>query len=580
MKTKLEEVGKVIETDVLVIGGGIAGAFAAIGAKEFPVEVMLVDKSTFGRSGCAALASGVWHCYLPGDDFKLWYKEHIEQGVPLVDQKLLKDYILETAKMMKKMDEWGVKWVKEDATFARTKAHGDTVARNAMMAEGGPQMMLANRNQALRRGVKVINKVMIRDLLTLDGKHPTKGKVVGAIGFHTQTGDVYIFKAKATILAPGGIKGLPYAKVGQPIANSIMPNNLTGDGFAMAFRVGAELISMEFVLASNGVRMRDFTCAPSMNLLFGLGAKLANRLGERFMEKYDPIRKESAHRWLTGVAIAKEYREGRGPVTLDCTHFTPKQVNLCKRVISIIMENLEKAGYDITKDKIVYEADYEHALAGICGVRTNEKGQTSIEGLYGAGASTVVPLEALPGCSISGWHAGENAAVHSLATSPAFMGQEVMEQVERLRADIQAPLKVRDGIEFSEVQERTGKIIMEDIGIFLHEERLKGASEKLADVEKEMARVRAKDYHELAKVQGIRNFVQVLRIAVCAARRRTESRQGFVREDYIETDNINWLKRVVLRREGNETRFWDEPVPAKEELPIKSEKTIHKIFQA
>ena len=114
MKAKIEEMGKVIETDVLVIGGGIAAVFAAIAAKEFPVEVMLVDKGSFGRSGCAALAAGVWHCYLPGDDLELWYKEHIEAGLPLVDQRLLKKRIMETAQMMNKMDGWGVKWVKED----------------------------------------------------------------------------------------------------------------------------------------------------------------------------------------------------------------------------------------------------------------------------------------------------------------------------------------------------------------------------------------------------------------------------------------------------------------------------------
>src|SRR3989304_5840574 len=113
MAAKTEEMWKVIETDVLVIGGGIAAAFAAIAAKEYPVEVTLVDKGTFGRSGCAAVASGVWHCYLPEDDFELWYKEYIEAGVPLVDQRLLKKHMVKTEKTMKKMKVWGMKGRKE-----------------------------------------------------------------------------------------------------------------------------------------------------------------------------------------------------------------------------------------------------------------------------------------------------------------------------------------------------------------------------------------------------------------------------------------------------------------------------------
>lgn len=562
MRAKIEEIGKLIETDVLVVGGGIAGAFAAIAAREYPVEVTLVDKSSFGRSGCSALASGVWHCYLPGDDLDLWYKDRVGGGVPQIDPRLLKKRIIETAKITKMMDEWGVKWVKEGGKFARSKGTGDTVPRSAMLAEGGPQMMLAVRNRALKRGVNVVNRVMITDLLTSDGRHPTKGKIIGAIGFHSQTGAVYVFNAKATILAAGGTKGLPYARAGQPGDNG-MPRSLSGDAEAMAFRLGADLINMEVNLEVNGLQMRGFTCAPSMNLLFGLGAKFTNRLGERFMERYDPIRKESAVRWVTSLAVSTEIREGRGPVTLDCTHFSSDQIKLCNSVIPIIMDTLEKGGYDITKDKIVYEPNWPpNSISGKCGARTNEHGETSIEGLYAAGGCTVAPLEALLGCSMSGWHAGDTAAEHSLSTGPASIGPEAMQQVERLSADILAPLRIEDGVEFSQVQEGVAEILKKNIGPFLHEERLRMATDKLAEVEEGMPRVRARDCHELVKVLSIRNYAKVLELAVRAARRRTESRKGFVREDYPQTDNVNWLKRILLRRDDDKITFWEEPILA------------------
>lgn len=580
MKAELEGMGKVIETDVLVIGGGIAGAMAAIAARDYPIRVTLVDKSSFGRSGCASVASGVWHCYLPGDDFELWYKEYVESGMPLVDQKLLKKHILESAKIVHKLDQWGVKWVKDaKGNFARSKATGDSVPRNAMLAEGGPQMMLAIRKEALRRGVIAINKVMVTNLLTSDGKYPTRGKVIGAIGLGVNTGEVYIFKAKATILACGGIKGLAYAKAGQ---TSMMPKNLTGDGYAMAYRVGAELMNVDLFFGGNSLIIKGFSCAPSMNLLLGSGAKFTNGLGERFMEKYDPVRKESAHRWLTCLAVAKEYKEGKGPVTLDCTHMTAEQIKLAKDVVPIIMETLEKGGVDVTKQKIVYETEYTNAIHGIGGVKTNEEGETSIAGLYVAGASTLVTLPHVPlsGSAISGLHTGESAAEHSLIGSIADTGTEVVEQIKRLKADMLAPMDIKDGIKFDEIQEKVANVVREDIGIFLHEERLKKAAEKLAAIGKQMAKVRARDYHELAKVISIGNLVKVLELAVLAARRRTESRESFVREDYPDTDNINWLKCILLRREDDKVKFWEEPIPGTGEVPVKREKVRHVVFKA
>ncbi len=572
---------KVVETDVLVIGGGIAGAMAAIGAKEFPVSVTLVDKGTFGRSGCAAVASGVWHCYLPGDDFDLWYKEFTEAEVPLVDPELLKKHIRESARMVNKLEQWGVKWVKDsDGKFKRTKAHGDSVPRNAMLAEGGPQMMEALRNEALRRGVKAYNKIMVTDLLTSDGRRPTRGRVTGAIGFHLPTGEIYLFKAKATIIATGGIKALPYGKTGRgdPTGGSIMPANLTGDGFAMAYRAGAEMVHMDKTLRNNGVHMQDFACAPSMNLLFALGAKFTNRLGERFMEKYDPLRKESAHRWVTGVAVANEVRERRGPIALDCTHFTREDIKLCKAVIPIIMENFEKAGWDITQDKVIYEADDAASITGGCGARTNDKYETTLPALYAGGATTTVVLNALHGCSITGWHAGENAAEFSMGAASGELTPEETKQVEALKKDILAPLSVKEGMDFEQAQGEVKAILKEDIGVFHNEKSLKKAGEKLADLSRKLPGLVAGDSHDLSKVIGIKNLVQTLQMGVTAARRRTESREGFVRDDYPETDNINCLKTIVMKREDGETmKVWDEPIDIPG-LPIKREKKVHIAF--
>ena len=133
-----------LETDVLVIGGGIAGAFAAYRAREAGARVLLVDRSYFGRSGCSALASGVYPAYMPGDDKDAWMRAF---GGPLVNQPLVARSLPVMHEHVMLMDDWGVKWVKEGRRIVRMGAPGRSFANGVWMAEGGPQMMMAVRSE-------------------------------------------------------------------------------------------------------------------------------------------------------------------------------------------------------------------------------------------------------------------------------------------------------------------------------------------------------------------------------------------------------------------------------------------------
>jgi succinate dehydrogenase/fumarate reductase flavoprotein subunit len=308
-----------VQADVLVIGGGIAGAFAAIRAREGGADVVLVDKAFFGRGGCSALASGVYQAYLPGDDLETWVKGSSTE--PFVNRRLAEKSVVKTYECLMEMDRWGVKWIKEGGEIVREFSGGGGLPfkSNAMMAEGGPQMMMALRNATLRSGVNVVSRVMVTDLLTTDGSQPTQAGVVGAVGLDTRRAEPWVFKAKATIVCTGPF-GFPYTPMG--IGFQQMPMDASADGIAMMLRAGAVLGKMEIGRGNLGpVQFRN---APALEMLGGLGCRFVNDEGEDILSsgadilsttdrkgKYGHEAVVQGRRSALGNAMARETRAGR-----------------------------------------------------------------------------------------------------------------------------------------------------------------------------------------------------------------------------------------------------------------------------
>jgi len=285
--------------DVLVIGGGISAAFAAIIARQHGLDVMLVDRGFFGRSGCSALASGMFSYYKPGDDMAHWLSNH---GGPMVNRARLEEAIKLQHDFVGWMEEWGVRWVKEHGEIIRHGGPGIPFPHSAMMAEGGPQMMMAVQAEARRLGVRVLNRTMITDLLTSDGLHPTGGAVIGAVGFNTRTGQLVRLLAKAPVLATGPMH-FPYPRPDSPFTG--MPVDLSGDGIAMAYRAGADLGKME--TGGDGLVQALFHCAQGFEMLLGLGGKFYNVLGEDFLRRYQETPRSEERR------VGKELRSRLSP---------------------------------------------------------------------------------------------------------------------------------------------------------------------------------------------------------------------------------------------------------------------------
>ncbi len=563
-----------LKTDILVIGGGIAGAFAAYKARQSGARVLLVDRSYFGRSGCSALASGVYPSYMPGDSVDDWIKG-LGAG-PLVNQALLVKSLPVMYEHLMTMDRWGVKWLKEGREIVRLGAPGRTFKNGAWMAEGGPQMMMAVRAGVMESGVEVLNRVAITQLLTSDGKLPTEGRVVGAVGFHVRSGEIYAIQAKATVMCTGPYK-FPYPWPGSTLG--YMPVDLSGDGIAMMLSAGAQLSRLE--LGGINLNPDNLLCAPGLESLMPSGAKFVDKNGRRFLEDYDPKRMEMTSRALLYFAIAHQKELGNIP-SMDLREITPERMELLRRVIPIVISSYEGLGLDVTKESVPYS--YQVAgTAGIfgAGARVTESGKTTIPGLFAGGTCTdlaYLPGGHLPFCSVTGHWAGETAGAYVAKAEPTPL---LPRQLEQAVQSIQAPLERRDGLAYGPVHRRLGELMMQKVGLVLHAQRLQEALSELLDLrENEISRLEARDHHELAKVWGLMHYTQVLEATLRAYLYRTESRVAFIREDFPIIDNVNWVKMVIVQRQGAALKLWDEPLPESFHLiPVRPTQNLHLVFR-
>ena len=565
-----------LTADVLVIGGGIAGAFAAIKAREAGLDVLLADKAYFGRSGCSALASGVYPSWMPGDDDDDWLRAF---GGPLVNQPLLRKSLPVMYEHLMLMDRAGVKWVKRGDEIVRLGGPGRSFESGALMGEGGPQMMMALRSEVVRRGVRVQNRWMLTDLLTSDGRQPTGGRVVGAVGFGTRTGEPGAILARATIVCTGPYK-FPYPTQGSHFG--YMPIDLSGDGIAAMLRAGAVLSRLE--LGGIQIHSENLLCAPGLEALMPSGARFMTRDGGRLLERYDPRRLELTSRALLYFAIGTEYLRGHGPA-MDLTSLTQDQVRLMRNVIPIIVRNFERAGYNLTRDWIPYTYQVA-ATSGVfgAGARVNEHGETSVPGLFAAG--TCSDMAYLPGghlcfASTSGHWAGEGAVAWLDREREAPAWEAVDAYARALVERAVAPVTRPGDLDWAEGRARLGRILLDDVGFVMSGERLERAIAKVrAVIGEDLDRLRARDGRELAKVWGLRHYAEVLEAILCAYHHRRESRVAFLREDYPDIDNESWLRMVLVQRRAGRLHLWDEPIPPSFHLtPPRRTKNRHIAFR-
>jgi succinate dehydrogenase/fumarate reductase flavoprotein subunit len=575
---------RVLETDVLIVGGGGAALRAAIEAAKANVAITVVVKGPLGKCG-ATLTAGTdididstSICDLIGlpgdrrDSPAIFFEDLVMEGKYVNDQRLVDVHVSEGPRRIKELVDWGMK------VWGPERAAGHRYARGVLSTGLEVEKALLGQVRKLKDHIKIVEDTMVTDLLTY------QGKVVGATGVDLRTGQFLVFKAKTVILATGGGQRIyPYTTA---------PEEMTGDGQAMAFRAGAELMDLQFVQFLTSTFLFPPTSTVSVNPFLIRGAWLLNRNGQRFMSKWDAENGEATTRDFVAIGIMNEILEGRGWgddrgswVYLSLRHLPENMIDDLYTFGQELLANgttaslVGKEFFDNLKKNAIPAFPCSHFFCG--GIRINTECEASTPGLYAAGevagglnGSNRLSGNAITQIVVQGARAGKSAAEYALKAGAPEVDDL---QVEGFRREAFAPIERKDGVRPIHLKRRIQKLAYENVGVLRDGQRLENAIEEIQKIKKESMQIftQAKNltYNlEWVDALQVKNMLLTLEMIARSALMRTESRGVHYRRDYPREDNKNWLKNIVLRRAGKEMQLETVPVAVtKFSLPRKED---------
>jgi len=571
-----------IETDVLVIGGGLAGCMAAIKAAEEKVlRIILVDKSNTVASGCAA--SGIDHIwsYIPPIHERMGYTiedmvEDHRQGIAY--GFLRKDlFYLVAGTMYERMldlERFGLRFRYENSNIPGQfrivqQFHSVPTSFNF---DGGP-LKAKLTQEAKRRGVQIINRVQMTDLITTDGQ------ISGAVGVGTRTGDIYFFKAKAVVLSSGRSNRLSRNPSGVDF-NTRLPSPLSGDGTSMAVRAGLPIINIEFLsarlLAPCGNYCPNYgdprnTVQPAARIIDGEGNLVVPRTQFYDWEKlgkgkFDPV--ETRRKWIEDrqmwrggrASMPKRVAQGEGPFYLDFSEGTDEEIDYIAWSIrnegkgTQFLRYFEgEEGLDLGKNSQEYAGWANRELAGTAakGLWVDKDLETGIQNLFGAGDEVGgLPWAASPGAFTMGWHAGGMAAKRAREQKTFLPVSD--EKMNARKAFCSETLSCEHGFYWKEVELYVQNLIDFYCGDVRGEGLLKRGLERLEYAK--TAPLKAENPHELSRALEVKSIIDNAELVLRSSIERKESRPpfDFFRADYPEEDNENWLVFLAIQKEEDE----------------------------
>ncbi|MBI4320143.1 MAG: FAD-binding protein [Chloroflexi bacterium] len=546
------------ETDVLVIGGGFAGMWAAIAAREAGQRVVLVDKGMVARSGPSSFIAGILLIWTPEYNKDEWFEEIVVEGEYLADQDWVKIYIDESYERYLQADEWSRKYGKQ--IFERD-ANGNLVRRQARshiktyctIVQARPYVDVLRR-KCRELGVNLVERVMVNDLLLADGK------AGGAFGFNYRTGESHLFRAKAVVMTAGAtaFKGI-----------FLGMKNITGDGVSAAFRAGATLQNMEIFLSNTCSADYDIH---GMNLMVSIGGKFINGLGERFMHKYDPHLGDRANLHHLALAFSREVMEGRGPIYLDATACSDADRALCRKILPETFKVYDQIGYSPLDRPMKWVPVPRGHVGNGGGIAINTSCETNIPGLFAAGDSAWkanngsggAPAGKAAGFAIvSGHRCGRFAGEYAAGQAEAPAQSEVIDAFKQARHTYVQPVLRTSGIDPDEVVRQLQDMLFKcEVFYIKSEKRIQDTIDRLSEMRAELLpQLHATDLHVLAKANEVKNMLLVAEALFRSAQVRKESRGTHFVEEYPITNNRDWLKHTFVQKDRDGWKLWAEDVP-------------------
>lgn len=534
---------EIIETDLLIIGGGNAGCFSAVEAKKRnpDLKVTIMEKAHISRSGACSAGMDAINTYIPPDktpeDLVRWCRSQVGGG-PLREDLTLSN-ARELNEAVDDLERWGLPVIRDEDGNVQYRGGWD-------ISIHGEQLKPIMAEKAMEYGAEVYNRIVGTALL-MDGERCT-----GAMGFGVRDGKFYVFKAKATIVATGGACGL-YKSYTSDSTDShhqtwMCPFNV-GTGYAMGIREGAEFTSMEQRWVAT--RTKDF-CGPVDTISVGFKSSIINAKGERILEKhYAHLGGDKAPRYIRANAPMEEWLAGRGPTYADTTHLSAEEVKelktdyLNERPSFVLF--LASRAQDITQDPIEIYGSDPYIVGGHTGSGywVDLERMTTVSGLFAAGETAGGnPNKFVGGCAAE----GKLAARGAIAYIENLVLPEInMKQVELEKERVYAPLFRGgdfDGVSAREMEERLQRLMDEYAGgtsqfYRTNEERLDYALRHLKILKDQVRFLYAGDLHDLMSVHEVIDRLDVAEVVCHHLKFRKETRwQGWqTRTDYPEIDD-------------------------------------------
>ncbi len=548
-KVELKE--RHIETDVLCIGGGIAGLMGAIRAAEGGARVLVAEKSNLLYSGSGGMGNDHFMCYIPeahGPDLApvIADFQRGQQG-GLRPRIFVQTWFERSHEIVKLWHQWGIP-MKYNGQY-EFAGHGFPGSILTHLHYAGKEQKKILAREAEKRGAEILNRTMCFDLLH------ENGAVGGAIGVNTQEDEFVVMKAKAVIVGTGSVMRLYPASTPARMFNTRLCPTCVGDGRAMAYRAGAELASMEVPMIRCGPKymakagkatwagvLRD----PSGKPVGPFVDKPNNKYGDPVVDVYQDI-------------FIDYKKTGRGPIYMDCDGLSDEGLAymlfwLRHEANAPLLNYLEEEGIDIRKNPVEFTT-YEYELFPRGGILYNERAEASLPGLFAAGDEF---FGGISGAAVFGWIAGESAATY--VAGCGYVSDATIESRASENRSLFSRLRERqDGPDWQEANTLLQQLMWDYAGPVRSKTFLEaGLSALLRLRRKAYGSMVAGNPHELMRALEVLNLIELGGLTFLTALERKETRGKHNRVDYPFTNPLLEKLLVVKKVEDKPVMEWRE----------------------